>query len=117
MAAQRSGLTQALGLTGESMDSAILAAGVMLALSGLAATATALLHRSPGQSRVIRFLTWPGIKPTDRIALPLGLTFTCFGIVFALTSLPGSPNPWVVLPILAIGMISAVFLGIRRSET
>ena len=97
------------------MDSLILVVGAVIAVLGLLGIAVAAFHRSPGNTRIIRVLAWPGIKPTDRIALPLSATLTCAGLLLSLNAWHRAPTAlWLV--IAAIGVASAVTLGLRRSE-
>lgn len=91
--------------------------GSIITTLGLYALCAAIFLPNPGQTRIIRFLSWPGTKSTDRMALPLASLITCMGATFLLTALPGARHLWVGLIFVVIGAISAVVLGLRRSET
>ena len=97
------------------MDALISISGALIAFIGLCAILTSLIHKSPGKTRIVRAISWPGLKPTDRIALPLGGVLACCGILLASIAWDGAPI--VFLALVAIcGAVSAVMLGIRRSE-
>ena len=89
---------------------------VALALGGLCATAVAIFHPSPGQTRVIRILAWPAIKPSNDIALPLGVSMFSFGTLFGLISLPAQPPLWLLISLVFLMVVSGLVLGLRREE-
>ena len=85
----------------------------LLTIIGLGAVAVALLHPHPAQTRFIRALCWPGVKPEDRLALPLGGLLFCSGAALSSSAwLPFSVRVALVL----LGATSAIIFGLRRSE-
>jgi hypothetical protein len=97
------------------MDFAILIFSAIIALLGLAGIITSLVDSSPGKTRIIRLLAWPGIPPSDRIALPLSVTLFLVGLALFLNASHAAPTWLRVLVIAACG-ISAIKLGLSRTE-
>ena len=98
------------------MDTVGFAIGTIVAAAGICALVVAAFHPKPSGTPVFRLLTWPGAKANDRIAVPLALLITSMGATFLLTSFRGPWPLWASLPFLAVGMISAVLIGLRRNE-
>ena len=97
------------------MDVAILTISAIVGLLGLAGLITSLLNASPGQTKIIRLLAWPGIKASDRVALPLSATLFLVGAGLFLSASRSAPF-WLLALIVAAGFASAVMLGLRRTE-
>ena len=97
------------------MDVAILTISAIVGLLGLAGLITSLLNASPGQTKIIRLLAWPGIKPSDRVALPLSATLFLVGVAFFLIASPSAPI-WLLALIVIAAFVSGVMLGFRRTE-
>ena len=86
---------------------------VLLAVIGLGAMTTALLHPHPAQTRLIRALCWPSTRPTDRLAMPLGSMLFCLGAALSSSTwLPFSAR----LALVLLGAASAIVFGLRRGE-
>jgi hypothetical protein len=98
------------------MDTVGFAIGTIVAAAGICALVVATFHPKPSSTPVFRLLSWPGVRANDRIAVPLALLITSMGATFLLTSFRGPWPLWASLPFLAMGMISAVVIGLRRSE-
>lgn len=90
--------------------------GAIIFLFGLGALLTAILHSAPSKTSIFRLISWPKTGANDRVALPLALLITCMGAIFLLTSFPGRPSLLASLPFLIVGVVSAVVIGLRRSE-
>ena len=95
------------------MDSILLIIFFIIAALGLCAIMVGLFHPAPGQTRLIRALCWPGIRPSDDVALPLGCLL--FFIGAAITSSSWLPFSARMALILA-GFVSAIILLRRRSD-
>lgn len=95
------------------MDSLFFVFFTVLAAIGLCTILVALFHPAPGETRLVRMLCWPGIKPGDQVALPLGSLFFFVGAAMASAAwLPFSARMVLVLA----GVVSAIALLRRRSE-
>ena len=97
------------------MDVAILTVSAIVGLLGLAGLITSLLSASPGKTKIIRLLAWPGIKSSDRVALPLSATMFLVGVALFLIAARSAPI-WLLALIVMAGFVSAVMLGLRRTE-
>ena len=100
----------------KTFEIVLLVLSAVIALSGLCATAVALFHPTPGQTVVIRLLSWPGIKPTNDIALPLGVSMLSSGTLFALIALPDHPPFWILISLVIVMVVSGLVFGLRREE-
>jgi hypothetical protein len=93
------------------MDFAFSFLYAVLALVGMAAIGTALLHPNPGKTLVFRAICWPRASPPDNLTLPLGVMLLCIGVAF---------SSWVPLTVriifLIVGGVAAIIFGLRRSD-
>lgn len=95
------------------MESFLLIIFAMVAALGLCAMLVGLFHPAPGRTRLIRALCWPGITPSDGVALPLGCLFFFTGAAMTSSSwLPFSARMALVLA----GVVAAIVLLRRRSD-